>query len=187
MTGRALRIACLTIILPSAVGGQRAGSDGLRTGSADAWIDTWSALYPIADVEAPEVRAQRIRSLLDAPVPRVGTLWTAGNPAALPDEVRDTRSDFRLRYESVSGDYRRPLDVDERGTLVVSGFGWRPVGDRGSAVGRVAVTREELSGGTWAPGIAPYTLSPLVPTDTTGPDMARSGATLEGAIGWRVS
>jgi hypothetical protein len=187
MTARALTIACLTILLPSAVGGQRAGSDGLRTGSAGAWLDAWSALYPIADIEASEVRGARIRSLVEVPAPRVGTLWTAGNPAALPDEIRDARSDFRLRYESVSGDYRRPLDVDERGTLVVSGFGWRPVGERGSAIGRVTATREELSGGTWAPGIAPYTLSPLVPTDTTGPDMARSGATLEGAIGWNVA
>jgi hypothetical protein len=128
MSARAVTVACLAILLPSAVLAQRAGSEGLRTGSPGAWLDAWSALYPIADVEAPEVRAQRIRSLLDAPVPRVGTLWTAGNPGALPDEVRDARSDFRLRYESVSGDYRRPLDVDERGTLTVSGFGWRPVG-----------------------------------------------------------
>jgi hypothetical protein len=187
MTARTVAIACLTILLPSAAFAQRAGSEALRTGSAGAWLDAWSALHPIADIEAAEVRGERIRSLLDAPLPRVGTLWTAGNPAALADEVRDTRSDFRLRYESASGDYRRPLDVDERSTLTVSGFGWRPVGERGSAIGRVAATREELSGGTFAPGIAPYTLSPLVPTDTTGPDMARSGATLEGAIGWRVA
>ena len=75
------------------------------------WLMRWNPIRLTADLprELPGA-ATSFPSLLTLPAPRVGTFWTAANPAGLPTDVYDEYAQFRLGVRQNDGSYRRPLD-----------------------------------------------------------------------------
>lgn len=152
-----------------------------------AWTTRWSPLAQLGDLPRRLPGGEAVfPSLLVLPAPRVGLFWTAGNPAALPDEAADTWVGFRAERADVSGEYRRPLDPHTEVRTRLRGLGWRPLGARGAAIGRVVVDRQSLEEAVHSDVLVPYTSNPFVVLDTLGDGMNRTAARLEGAGGWRL-
>src|SRR5438128_10387084 len=59
-----------------------------------AWMREWSSLRAAADLPRQLPGAGTATSSLLFGPPRIGSFWTAGNPAGLVEGVRDSRSDF---------------------------------------------------------------------------------------------
>jgi len=154
--------------------------------AAPSWADVWSPLAPVADLPRRAPGAPELPTLLLAPPPRVGLFWTAGIAAALPLEVQDSWTRFGAARTAEDGAYRRPLESEQATATRLTGFGWRPLGERGAVAGRAAYGLERLDAGTSAEIDDPYGASPLVPTDTSTPPVEKSRARLEGAGGWRA-
>jgi hypothetical protein len=119
------------------------------------------------------------------PTPRIGMFWSRGNPGALPFEVEDEWSDFRVHHRGVSGEYRRPMDPERITVPGLSAIGWRPVGERGSVIGRVSTEQQSLEGSPLV-SIRAYGSSPFSGSDSTRADVRDARTRLEGAGGWRV-
>lgn len=161
-----------------------ASGPGLAPGR---WLDGWSPLRPLADLPRPAPGAGfGIPGLLTAPAPRTGLFWTTGNPAALPFEVADAWSGYRVETAAAEGEYRRPLDPRREERTRLSVQGWSPAGPGRAAMGRLVLDRV-LQG---APALAdiptPYGSSPLVVLDTANSDLGSTAARIEGALGVRM-
>lgn len=159
--------------------------------SSYPWMWEWGALRPIADLGRRLPSPPPLPSTLDAPQPRLGLALTAGNPASLADDIVDDRMDLGFGIGRVSGDYRRPLEPDERRTDGYALEGFRRLGARSGVIGRVALDRITLRGRTFAVAPEPHSSSPFIMTDTSAPRVNRPTVTLEGAQGialgnWRL-
>jgi hypothetical protein len=151
-----------------------------------AWARAWSPLHPIADLPRRATTAPPLPELLQLPAPRVGLFWTAANPAGLPFELDDARADFRFAHAAASGAYRRPLDPAVERVQGVVGDGWRTLGERGAAVGRIAVEQVAHDPGSNASMLSHHLSSPLLLTDSLTPEIARVNVRMEAAGGWRA-
>lgn len=181
---RALALGAL-LLLPASMSAQGLPPRrGTGTGSP-AWMMGWAPLDPIALGDRWTPEAPPPPRLLLAAEPRVGLLWSAGNPGALPFEVRDRWNELRAAGAFDDGAYRRPLDPNDVKVAQFSGAGWQPVGDHGAAIGRVAVDRERDGVVRFADVLEPYTGDPLVVADSSVSEMRRLRARFQGAFGWR--
>lgn len=171
---------------PAPAGGQSADAVGERPDPAPAWLSRWRPLETIGDLTRTLPAIEHgFPDALTRPEPRVGLLWTVGNPAALALEVDEARVDFGLAYADDSGDYRRPLDPGSRQGVRFSGLGWRTVGS-GAVIGRVGVERTSIGEGAFSDILVPYAGSPFVVLDTLGDALDRTLARIEGAGGWSL-
>jgi len=152
-----------------------------------AWLSDWSPLAGTADLprQSPGFAAT-LPSLLTQPGPRVGLFWTAGNPASLPFETRDSYAQIRAGYDRNSGDYRRPLDPGTDRRAGVSAQGWKPLTARGAAIGHIVVERMRQSEGAYANAVVPYSSNPFTALDTIGDAMSGMVVRLEGGAGWTL-
>lgn len=162
------------------------GVDG-RFGGAGlpAWMSAWSPTAPLASSSRTLPAAPALPNLLGAPAPRVGLLWTAGNPAGLALELDDTWGDLTLGAAGASGAYRRPLDRDGVTTVGLAGSRWQPTGEHSSVIGRVLINQTNSEFGSFSPQAEPFGADPFVLTDTSTSAMQRIAARLEGGFGWR--
>jgi hypothetical protein len=148
------------------------------------WSTAWSALRPI------ELQARRLpfgtglaeRGLGLAP--RIGLLWSGGNPAGLAQDVTESRSWLELARADRWGAYRRPLDADGVSAWTLQGLGWRPLGS-GAVAGRIEFDSRRADVATGTDALFPYDPDPFVLVDTTSPGRTSVHAALEGAAGWR--
>ncbi|MFI5244361.1 MAG: DUF6850 family outer membrane beta-barrel protein [Gemmatimonadales bacterium] len=190
VTARAVIVAAMTapaLIAPAGVSAQNAAVD--VSDSPRLW--RWTPLWPIADLGMPAPRLPELPRLLELPAPRVGVASIGGNPAGLPDEINSAWTQLVVSTNGVGGSYHRPLDPGSVSSIGTSLAGWRRIGARAAAIGRVAVERDDLSGGSYSALVAPYGSSPFVPADTNRPTLGRTIVTLEGAEGialgdWRL-
>jgi hypothetical protein len=189
--GRALQPLVAVAALATAVATARAQvTDAPGTLNGDGlpqWVASWSPLNYLADLprELPG-RAATFSELLLMPAPRIGVFWTAGNPAGLPFEVGDEHVQFGFGLLNASGDCRRPLDAGKVVRRRFSGLGWGELGERGGVIGRAVVEQTNLKDGAFADVLLPYGSNPFIVMDTTGHELGRTAARLEGAGGWRV-
>lgn len=171
------------ILFPIFAAAQSAGLDPNR--DLPVWMRAWSPLSVGADLPRRLPGAGMATSALFFGAPRVGAFWTAGNPAGLVADVRDSRSDFGAAYRRQSGGYRRPLDPGAVKLMQVSGQSWRGFSNSVSLLGRVSFDQERYDPGTRADMTEPFSSGPLVTTDTSGAPVRRTRAVLEGVAGWR--
>lgn len=185
---RIVRMAlAASVLAPGMLGAQAVGLESAPGAAGPQWLERWSPLRPVADLRRALPGTDiALPGVLVRPAPRVGLLWSAGNPAALPFEVEDTWAAFTGAIAGASGDYRRPLDPGEVEGSALAGSGWRPVGERGVVIGRASVERVTMSGGAHMNRVDPYTASPFSVADTSGADLGRTAARLEGAGGIRL-
>jgi hypothetical protein len=146
------------------------------------WTLAWTPFALAADLPRTAREPLATPALLDPP-PRVGLLWTRGNPGALPFEIRDTRTDFRATAASVSGDYRRPFEAQGHTSTHVSGLAWRPVDLGGAMIGRVVADQRMLDGSS-AISLRPLGSSPFTTIDTALAEVNHTRVRIEGAGGW---
>jgi Family of unknown function (DUF6850) len=185
---RAGRIVALsaTVAAVTSAGPLAAQDTGANPVDVPAWLEAWSPLQWTA--ELPRGLPSAVGSL-PRPVlwglPRTGQFWSAGNPAALPFELSDNRSVYRGTEARASGDYRRPLDPQSSTDAGLSAVAWRPFEGHGAAIGRVRVAHVGLASELSDYDLA-YPASPYVVMDTAGSALARTDASLEGALGWRL-
>ena len=187
-----MRVAALGVIgvlwyavpLASQTLGAPAAPGGAET---PAWLTSWSPLALSADLprELPGAGVS-LPSLLTLPAPRVGSFWTAGNPASLPWDARDSYAQIRLMSRNQSGDYRRPLDAGNDSRLGATAFGWTDLGANGAVIGRVVADRLNQDNGAHANVVLPHSSNPFVVLDTIGDALSGMVVRAEGAGGWRL-
>jgi len=189
---RALRLlVAVAALAPAAETARAQATDAPGTLNGDGlpgWVTDWSPLNYLGDLprELPG-RSATFSELLLMPAPRLGVFWTAGNPAGLPFEVGDEHVQFGFGLLNASGDCRRPLDAGEFARRRFSGLGWGELGEWGGVIGRAVVDRTNLKEGAFADVLLPYASNPFIVMDTTGDELGRTAARLEGAGGWRVA
>lgn len=149
------------------------------------WMRSWSALGSRADLPRRLPGAGTATSAFLFGAPRLGSFWTAGNPAGLADGASDARSDFQGTMSRQSGDYRRPLDPGAARLLQVAAQSWKGFSPNFSLLGRVIFDQERLDPGTRSDFTEAFPSSPFVSTDTSGGPLRRTRTVLEGAAGWR--
>jgi hypothetical protein len=149
------------------------------------WLVRWSPLRSAGDLgrRLPSGRSVGVPLLFGAP--RIGTFWTAGNPGAIAQQIRDSRADYLALAGGERGGYRRPLDPESARLLRGRAQAWRAITPRFSLIGAVRLdqTRTDSSRADFA---EPYGSSPFTLTDTLGTPMRRIGAVLEGGAGWQL-
>jgi uncharacterized protein DUF6850 len=145
---------------------------------------TWSPLETRADLPRRLPFVGGAGELL-LPPPRVGLFWTAGNPAGLQDELRDTLTDFGVSLAHESGSLRRPLDPGASSQRGASAIGWMPLTERVAVIGTVALDQEMFDPGSHADVVEAYPTSPFVTIDTSTSATRNTGARLEGAVSTR--
>jgi hypothetical protein len=147
-----------------------------------AWLETWSPLQPRADLPRHLPFVGFMPASLALP-PRLGLFWTAGNPAALRDELADTRTDFAIAWDRQQGTWHRPLDPPQSSDRQASAMGWSPVDQRLALLGRVALDQERFEPGSRADIFEAYSSSPFVTLDTSTTPTRHTRVALEGAGG----
>ena len=180
-------MAACALVAPAGAFAQNAAAD--VSDSPRFW--RWSPLSPIADLGMPAPHLSELPRLLDLPAPRAGVAGISANPARLPDEIDSAWTQLVVSTNGVAGSYHRPLDPGSVSSIGTSLAGWRRIGARIAAIGRVAVEQDDLSSGSYSAFAAPYGSSPFVPADTNRPPLGRTIVTLEGAEGialgdWRL-
>ncbi|WP_419167054.1 DUF6850 family outer membrane beta-barrel protein [Candidatus Palauibacter sp.] len=171
---------------PAPVAGQATEAAATTPRAEQPWLARWRPLEVLGDLPRTLPGSESpFPALLAFPAPRVGTLWTVGNPAALPFELEDRRTDFSISREARSGRYRRPLDPTEVTNVTLTGSGWRPLSERAAVIGRLVVQRTGLGDGSFSDQLMPYATSPFAVFDTTGEAQTRTLVRVEGASGWR--
>lgn len=172
---------------PAPAAGQATEAAVATPRAEQPWLARWRPLEVLGDLPRTLPGSESpFPALLALPPPRVGTLWTVGNPAALPHELADRRSDFSISREHRSGSYRRPLDPPEVATGTLIGSGWRPLSERAAVIGRLVVQRTGLADGAFSDQLMSYGTSPFAVFDTTGEAQTRTLVRVEGASGWRL-
>ena len=185
---RAALVLVTALLAPGAIMGQSLGASRAPGGAElPDWLTRWSPIGLTGDLprELPG-HALAVPSVLTVPAPRTGAFWTAGNPAGLPWDVRDSYAQFRLAAKEDDGAYRRPLDPGSDSRLAGSAFAWKDLGGSGAVIGRVHVDRLKHLGGAFADQVLPHSSNPFVMLDTLGDEVSALVARLEGAGGWRV-
>jgi hypothetical protein len=173
------RAACL-LIAAGAIGAQPLAAQ-------DPWPEWSTAWSPLRPVELGARRLPFGTALAERGLglsPRIGLLWSGGNPAGLAQDVTESRSWLELARSDRGGAYRRPLDPDGIGTWTLRGLGWRPLGG-GAVAGRIAFDSRRADVATGTDALYPYDPDPFVLVDTTSPGRTSVHAVLEGAAGWR--
>ncbi|WP_425152670.1 DUF6850 family outer membrane beta-barrel protein [Candidatus Palauibacter sp.] len=171
---------------PAPAAGQATEAAAATPRAEQPWLARWRPLEVLGDLPRTLPGSESpFPALLAFPAPRVGTLWTVGNPAALPFELEDRRTDFSISREARSGRYRRPLDSTEVTNGTLTGSGWRPLSERAAVIGRLVVQRTGLGDGSFSDQLMPYATSPFAVFDTTGEAQTRTLVRVEGASGWR--
>jgi hypothetical protein len=150
------------------------------------WLETWSPLYRQGDFPRHLPSASVATPSLLLPVAKVGLFWDTRNPAALPWEVDDQRSDIAVAHASQEGPYRRPLDPAASSVTQFYGMGWQRVPTQGAVVGRATFDRNVQDPGSVSDVNEPYGSTPFVMTDTSTSALRQTRARLEGAGGWGV-
>lgn len=157
------------------------------TGFLSSSFASWSSLAPTGDLSRGFPSSASCARLLDRALdPLVGLFWNAGNPGALPFEVRDQRAEFALGREVISGDYRRPFDPGEETRRHISAFGWKPLGSRGAGFASAELTDGAFVDGVFSDVVSPYSSSPYVVADTSRANLDQMAARLEAAGGWQI-
>lgn len=148
-----------------------------------SWLDRWQPLGNPLDIPRPDPAGETSAfALLAAPPPRAGLFWTLGNPAALPAEAPGSWSGYALDLARAEGGYRGPLDPGAEDDLRLRAEGWGQAADKVTVVGRATLGRSRLAAPAYAL-TATRGSSPLVVLDTTGSDLATTGADIAGAVG----
>lgn len=190
--GKRIEVALLAAALaaswtPAAVLGQALDPvTPVRQPDTPRWMTAWSPLSRVGDGDRHLPRMEVGPDLLGAPAPRVGQLWSVGNPAALAHEARDAWGGLRVGGGGADGDYRRPLDADGVGVLQFSGLRWQPLGATGAVAGRIVADRTLADPGSLALPIYRHPSDPFVAVDTTTPPTRHVRLRMEGAYGWRA-
>jgi len=176
------------LLLPRAVVGQTLGAPGAPGGAElPNWMTRWSPIGLTGDLPRRlPGHALAVPSLLTVPAPRTGPFWTAGNPAGIPWDLRESYTQFRLGAKQDDGTYRRPLDPGTDSRLAGSAFGWKDLGSSGGAIGRVYIDGLKHRGGAFSDQVLPHSSNPFVMLDTLGDEVSGLVARIEGAGGWRV-
>ena len=112
----------------------------------------------------------------------MGLFWTAGNPAGLFQELRDTLTDFGVTLAHESGSLRRPLDPGASSQRRASAIGWMPLNERVAVLGAVTLDQQSLDPGSHADVIDAYATSPFATLDTSTSATRNTGAELQGAV-----
>jgi len=146
----------------------------------------WSPLKSFGDLPRELPMSSSGIPVLAMPTEKVGVFWNGGNPAALPWDVSNPYQQANVSRTTESGRFRRPLDVPHQDASRVDALGWRPLGENGSVIGRVAVDRTIDDPSSFSNTLDPYSSSPLAVIDTTASALRHTGAGLEGAGGWRL-
>ncbi|MGH7711135.1 MAG: DUF6850 family outer membrane beta-barrel protein [Gemmatimonadaceae bacterium] len=154
--------------------------------SDSPWRWTWTPLRPLGGLGLPAPIPTITAHVLDLPSPVVGQSWSARNPAGLADDVREQYTRLTLAGHGIQGSYRLPTSPANSSSLLGEYGGWRRLGTRSAAIGRVAVERARQGDGNRSVFIAPDLSSPFVPTDTNAPATARTRVILEGGQGVQV-
>ncbi len=159
----------------------------VAVGGAPRWTEAWSPLVPLGELPRtlPGVELG-FANLLTLPAPRIGLFWTAGNPAALPREVGELRTEFQVGLIDHSGDFRRPFDPGDETHQLVAGQVWGPLGTKGAGIGRMVVDQGNFSDQTFSDVLVPYSTEPFTVIDTLGEEASRTAIRLEGAGGWQL-
>lgn len=147
----------------------------------------WSPLQARSDLprRLPAVHVTS-GSLLLAVTP-VGLFWTAGNPAALRDELTEGRADYAIGSGRETGSLRRPLDPVAAASRTVSAHGGAVVGERLAFFGGALMDQQEFDPGAYADVNEAYPSSPFVTIDTSLSATRRTRVRVEGALSVRVS
>lgn len=171
---------------PLALSAQTPASAERATGTGtSAWFTAWSPLAPVADLTRALPRGAPLPDLLRGRWSPTRLAWAVGTPAALAFDVTGSYAELAVGLRGDAGAYRRPLDPDRVGVQQVSALGWRPLGARGGAAGRVVLDQEVDAVAGQGVVLQPYASDPHVITDATDPRMRRLRMQVEGALGWR--
>jgi hypothetical protein len=181
-TYRLARVVALVVAGGASPMAAQSPADPQEPHGVPPWTVAWTPFALAADLPRTAGEPLATPALLDPP-PRVGLLWTRGNPGALPFENRDTRTDFRATAASVSGDYRRPFEAESRTSTHVSGLAWRPVDLDGAMIGRVVADQRMLDGSSVV-SLRPLGSSPFTTIDTAVAEVNHTRVRIEGAGGW---
>ncbi len=154
--------------------------------NAPVWMRRWSALGSRADLPRRLPSAGTATSGFVFGPPRVGSFWTAGNPAGLVEDARDARTDFQGGFNRQSGDFRRPLDPGTARLVQAAAQSWKGFSPTFSLLGRVTFDQKRLDPGTRSDFTEAFPSSPFVSTDTSASPVRRTRAVLEGVAGWRL-
>ena len=167
------------------------GQTSIADVSESPLLRRWSPLRPIGDLGLLAPQLPELPRLLLFPIAKRGVSGISSNPAQLPDEIDSAWTQLVVNTNGVSGSYRRPLDAGSVSSTGTSLAGWRRIGTRIAALGRVAAERSSLRDGSASAFLTPYGSSPFVSTDTNRPSLTQTVVTLEGAEGialgaWRL-
>jgi hypothetical protein len=180
--------AALILTFPAIGSGQTLGAPTAPGGpNVPDWLFRWSPIGLAGDLprELPGANVS-MPDLLTVPSPRVGSFWTAGNPAGMSGDVDESYSQMRLGYRDTKGAYRRPLDAGNDNRIGGSAFGWRPLPINGALAGRIVVDRVRKNDGAHADVVLPHTSNPFVVLDTLGDAVSGMVTRLDGAGGWNI-
>jgi hypothetical protein len=180
-------IACVTAcgLLLGATDGTGQTAGGGAGGAIDHEI--WSALRPIADLEfAVPGAGLEFPRLLIRPAPRTGLFWSDGNPAGLALDPAAAWSGYTFESGRSNGEYRRTMEAATRSWTRLGAVGWTPAGERAAAAGRFLTDRGAWGAPYHANVVGPYGSSPLAVVDTTGTEVGRTTAVIEGAGALRL-
>ena len=150
------------------------------------WLSQWSPLQLTGDLPRELPGTVSLPSLLTLPAPRVGSFWSAGNPAALPSDVPDSYAQFRFGVNRSHGSYKRPLDAGNDTRIGGTALGWKDLTSNGAAIGRLVVDHLDQNDGAHANVLLPHSSNPFVVLDTIGDQMSGIVMKLDGAGGWRI-
>lgn len=176
---------CALALLPGALTGQQADPlTRARDPGTQPWMTAWSPLSTLTESDRRLPSSPELPGLLDAPAPRVGQTWSAGNAAALARDLDDAWGEIRLWRATESGGFRRPLDSDGIRVFQLSALRWQRLGERGAVAGRVVADETTADLGSYSPAVVRHSADPFVVTDTTTPPMRHVRARVEGAYGW---
>jgi len=179
---RGLALLCAATLGARSAIAQVAGGSSQNQPS---WLVMWGPLETRADLPRRLPFVGGAGDLL-LPPPRVGLFWTAGNPAALQYELRDTLTDFGVHLAHESGSLQRPLDPRASSQRRASAIGWMPLNQRVAVIGTVALDQETFDPGSHADVVEAYPTSPFVTVDTSTSGTRRTGARLAGAVSTRL-
>lgn len=159
----------------------------VAVGGTPGWTEAWSPLVPLGELPRtlPGVELG-FANLLTLPAPRIGLFWTAGNPAALPREVGELRTEFQVGSIDRSGDFRRPFDPGDETHQLVAGQVWGPLGSKGAGIGRMVVDHGSFKDQAFSDVLVPYSTEPFTVIDTLGEETSRTAVRIEGAGGWQL-
>lgn len=150
------------------------------------WDQAWSPLQARADLPRRLPAPHATAASLLLPATRVGLFWTAGNPAALRDELTDSRSDYAVGFVRESGTLRRPLDPVATRGRTASAHGGTVTGERLAFLGGALLDQQEFDPGTYANVAEAYPSSPFVTIDTSRNATRRTRVRVEGALSVRL-